>query len=325
MSNKRINKAYVRYDGNGRVIAGSLILNRFKPQVGNWSEIPAYECCNPNPFPLRITFSNITEVGAIVGDVTDVANWNTYFDLPTNGNPFISVTVVGDEVQLFGGSNIVTKDSLFDQPDSLGTFLLSVIDEAGCIIELGYDTFGQDSNSGCENLLSVNFPNVITAGNLCFYNCTSLTTIQLPSLITAGNESFNSCTSLTTINLPSLTTSGISCFSQNSSLVTVNLPALLTANDNSFFNCDVLATINLPSLTTIGYGSFGSCISLTSISLPSCTNLGGTVGDDLVFVSISGNTITLTVPSALMTADAGNPDGDIQWLQLNNTVTVVTV
>lgn len=46
MSNKRINKAYVRYDGSGRVIPGSLILNRFKPKVGNWSETPAYECCN---------------------------------------------------------------------------------------------------------------------------------------------------------------------------------------------------------------------------------------------------------------------------------------
>ena len=46
-SNKRINKAYVRYDGTGRVISGSLILSRLKPKVGNWQEIDAYECCNP--------------------------------------------------------------------------------------------------------------------------------------------------------------------------------------------------------------------------------------------------------------------------------------
>jgi len=39
-------KAYVRYDGDGRIIPGSLILNRFKPAVGNWKETPAYECCN---------------------------------------------------------------------------------------------------------------------------------------------------------------------------------------------------------------------------------------------------------------------------------------
>lgn len=40
-------KAYVRFDGTGRVIAGSLILQRSKPKVGNWQEIPANECCNP--------------------------------------------------------------------------------------------------------------------------------------------------------------------------------------------------------------------------------------------------------------------------------------
>ena len=45
-SNNRL-KAYVRFDGSGRIIAGSLILQRFKPKVGNWQEIDANECCNP--------------------------------------------------------------------------------------------------------------------------------------------------------------------------------------------------------------------------------------------------------------------------------------
>ena len=40
-------KAFVRFDGSGRIVAGSLILRRNKPKVGNWVEIPAYECCNP--------------------------------------------------------------------------------------------------------------------------------------------------------------------------------------------------------------------------------------------------------------------------------------
>lgn len=45
--NRKDLKAYVRYDGNGRVVAGSLVLRRRKPKVGNWVEIPAYECCAP--------------------------------------------------------------------------------------------------------------------------------------------------------------------------------------------------------------------------------------------------------------------------------------
>jgi hypothetical protein len=65
--------------------------------------------------------------------------------------------------------------------------------------------------------------------------------------------------------------------------------------------------------------------SLTLINLPTITNLGSTVGNDNVFLDISGNTITLIVPSALMTCNSGNPDGDIQYLQANNTVTIITV
>jgi hypothetical protein len=46
-TNKRDLKAFVRYDGSGRVVPGSLILRRQKPKVGKWTEITAYECCNP--------------------------------------------------------------------------------------------------------------------------------------------------------------------------------------------------------------------------------------------------------------------------------------
>lgn len=39
-------KAYVRFDGTGRVVPSSLILQRFKPKDGNWQEINATECCS---------------------------------------------------------------------------------------------------------------------------------------------------------------------------------------------------------------------------------------------------------------------------------------
>ena len=45
--NKRDLKAYVRFDGSGRVVPGSLVLRRNKPKVGKWQEIVGYECCNP--------------------------------------------------------------------------------------------------------------------------------------------------------------------------------------------------------------------------------------------------------------------------------------
>jgi hypothetical protein len=45
-SNSRSLKAFVRFDGSGRIVAGSLILRKNKPKVGKWQEILAYECCN---------------------------------------------------------------------------------------------------------------------------------------------------------------------------------------------------------------------------------------------------------------------------------------
>jgi hypothetical protein len=46
-SNRRDLKGFVRYDGSGRIVSSSLILRRKKPKVGNWVEVPAYECCEP--------------------------------------------------------------------------------------------------------------------------------------------------------------------------------------------------------------------------------------------------------------------------------------
>jgi hypothetical protein len=47
MNNKKDLRAFVRFDGSGRIVAGSLILRRNRPKVGKWKEIPAFECCAP--------------------------------------------------------------------------------------------------------------------------------------------------------------------------------------------------------------------------------------------------------------------------------------
>ena len=68
-SNNRL-KAYVRYDGTGRVIAGSLILQRFKPKVGNWQEIDANECCNYVPTTTPTTSSTSTSTSTTTTTTT---------------------------------------------------------------------------------------------------------------------------------------------------------------------------------------------------------------------------------------------------------------
>jgi hypothetical protein len=64
MSNKRDLKAFVRYDGSGRVVAGSLILRKQKPKVGRWTEIQGYECCNVDQTPVLVEIVNAFPIGA---------------------------------------------------------------------------------------------------------------------------------------------------------------------------------------------------------------------------------------------------------------------
>lgn len=53
-------KAYVRYDGSNRVVAGSLIFRRKKPTVGRWHEISISECCEYVPTTTTTSTSTST-------------------------------------------------------------------------------------------------------------------------------------------------------------------------------------------------------------------------------------------------------------------------
>jgi len=73
--NSRPLKAYVRFDGSGRIVAGSLILRKNKPKVGKWKEIQAYECCNP-------TTTSTTTAAPTTTSTTTVAPTTTTTTLP---------------------------------------------------------------------------------------------------------------------------------------------------------------------------------------------------------------------------------------------------
>lgn len=86
---KRPLRAFVRFDGSGRIVAGSLILRRKKPKVGKWKEISAYECCNPVIPPADNNCGTYTiSVGEETIDVT-------YFDC--NGE-LVEDTFIGPSV-----------------------------------------------------------------------------------------------------------------------------------------------------------------------------------------------------------------------------------
>jgi hypothetical protein len=60
MSINRNQKAYIRIDGSGRDVAGSLILRNKKPGNGKWREVLTYEYCN-------LTTTTTTANPAVVG------------------------------------------------------------------------------------------------------------------------------------------------------------------------------------------------------------------------------------------------------------------
>ena len=69
---KRPLRAFVRFDGTGRIVPSSLILRRKKPKVGKWIEIPAYECCEPT----TSTQLPCIQYEAVVGDETVTLTYN---------------------------------------------------------------------------------------------------------------------------------------------------------------------------------------------------------------------------------------------------------
>lgn len=100
-------KAYVRFDGTGRVIAGSLILQRFKPKVGNWKEIPANECCNYVP-----TTTTTTTAAPVTTTTTTTTTPTTTTTTTTSDlAPIVVNEAVNSLANLSVSGNLLTNDS----------------------------------------------------------------------------------------------------------------------------------------------------------------------------------------------------------------------
>lgn len=108
----------------------------------------------------------------------------------------------------------------------------------------------------------------------------------------------------------------------SSNINTISLPLIKNINAYAFVGCVNLSNFDFPFCENISYNAFTGVTSLRWIYISRCLNLGGSVLFDGVFIGISGRNITLIVPVELMTCNGGLPDGDIQYLQANNTVTI---
>lgn len=226
----------------------------------------------------------------------------------------------------------------------------------GCLglvnIELpACNILGIESFAGCETLETIvlDFNNITNIPDYCFMECQILiTTMILPLATVVGYSAFGYCRAIQSIELPEVITLSPYCFDKCYLLTTVILPntlielpegcfqdcqalisfshaSLQELGTGTFYRCIALGTINTPNVTILGESVMNGCVNLETVSLNSCVALGPTVGDNEIFNNIVGQNITLTIPSALMTCNAGNPDGDIQYLVANNTVNIIQV
>lgn len=142
--NKRPLNAYVRYDGSGRVVAGSLVLRRKMPKVGNWKELPqdiAYKCCYPTT--TTTTTAAVTYPAGQISEAGDAADACALT---------LDTTVY---LKLAGGPTIAIGDQIFN-------------DAAGAN---PYDGDGQyhrvESTDGEDWNVQIDIAGIVTAVNLC--------------------------------------------------------------------------------------------------------------------------------------------------------------
>ena len=147
-SNNRL-KAYVRYDGTGRVIAGSLILQRSKPKVGNWVEIDANECCNYIP----TTTTTTTTEAPVTTTTTSTSSSSTTSTTTTAGPECFCYDVDNQTAGTLEytytdcGSEVATTASINADTISIVCSSTAVTGDDGLIITGG--TASCNNSEGC--------------------------------------------------------------------------------------------------------------------------------------------------------------------------------
>jgi len=121
MSNLRDLKAFVRYDGSGRVVAGSLIFRKKKPTIGNFQQISSFKCCNYDQSPVPVVLQNTSYPFTYPDFVLQgVGGTGTYlYNYAQNGttinNIYELATALNTEYPSFGTFKVVDGD-LFLNP-----------------------------------------------------------------------------------------------------------------------------------------------------------------------------------------------------------------
>lgn len=162
-----------------------------------------------------------------------------------------------------GNSELVITDAGDSSSNNLDAFITREI--SGTYTNSRITKVGPYGFGGCENLTSVNLPNVITIESSGFINCSLLKNVTLPKVTSIGDNGFNS-TGLESISLPSCTTLGSASFFATQQLVLAILP-LVTSISGFCFNYSSVQKIDTSSLTSIKNSAFYNTKQLDTLIL----------------------------------------------------------
>ncbi|NIJ43838.1 hypothetical protein FHR24_000277 [Wenyingzhuangia heitensis] len=259
-----------------------------------------------NPIPVSInatvfeglTLSNITlnvSSGSAISAYSTAAVWKDFNPIVAPIFMFESITYkvtdlanktveLGDNIEYAGttvtipstvtdGKTTYKVTSIADKAFRQNSNIISVDLSGATYLE----TIGQESFSGCTNLLTVTLPNSVTnLDDFAFGGSSSLTSIILPDSVTSiGNGVFSSCTSLTTAVIGN---------------------SLTDLKSSNFNNCSSLVSVTIGSaVTSIGSYTFSGCSSLKNVIVKNTTPIAGLNSN--VFNSLTLENITLKVPN----------------------------
>ena len=280
-SNQRILKAYERYDYNGRVVAGSLVLRSKMPKNGKWKELVGYECCNY--VPVYRLF-----------DVT--ADWSLTTPAVEDQNNFITFLRNGEDGN--GNINSLTNIRISD---------FSLVD--------GRLTCMLSATGGELNLSEIDATKILSLGNI-----TNLEVLTISSNLIAEMPSdiFSEYTSLKTLwinqlNIPVDLSSLVNLqklYAYDYGYSTLDVSALVSLQKffggNSgfaptslnFTNLSNLQEIDVNQTTTLTTINVSGCTSLTTITSYNNPTLTTIIGledcQNVIFAQLNFNSLNQT-------------------------------
>ena len=144
----------------------------------------------------------------------------------------------------------------------------------GEYINASVTSVGDYAFYACQQMTSVNLPEVTKIGSNAFNGCLRLQSANLPKVQMVGNRAFKD-TALHQLSLPACTSVNIYAFSEARSLESVSIPNVtdISLAQNLFEYCSKLQEIEIGAITKIPSNCFSSCQSLESVDFKEVTQI----------------------------------------------------